>query len=88
MRPIILASLMLMGIALGTSQSAIAQNSALPYDPYKWCAVYGYGRSGGVSNCGFKTLEQCRLTVSGIGGTCEINTFYNPGKSSRKRAHR
>lgn len=46
-----------------------------PHDPYKWCAVYG-GDSGGASNCGFLTLEQCRLTVSGIGGSCEPNQFY------------
>ena len=27
-------------------------------------------------NCGFSTLEQCRMTVAGIGGTCEFNPFY------------
>ncbi len=39
----------------------------LPYDPYPWCANYG-GDASGSSNCGFLTLEQCRATVSGIGG--------------------
>ena len=39
----------------------------MPYDPYPWCAVYG-GRGGGGTNCGFLTIEQCRATVSGIGG--------------------
>jgi hypothetical protein len=39
----------------------------LPYDPYPWCANYS-GDWSGVSNCGFLTLEQCRATVSGIGG--------------------
>ena len=43
---------------------------------YPWCAVYG-GMSGGGTNCGFSTIEQCRLTVSGIGGFCEPNQFYN-----------
>lgn len=56
--------------------AAPAQAYDLPYDPYPWCAVYG-GDYGG-SNCGFSTLEQCRLTVSGIGGSCEPNQFYNP----------
>jgi len=50
--------------------------NALPYDPYPWCAEYD-ARVGG-SNCGFLTIEQCRATVSGIGGFCEPNQFYNP----------
>ena len=36
-------------------------------DPYKWCAV----ESGGGTNCGFVTVEQCRASVSGVGGFCE-----------------
>jgi hypothetical protein len=47
---------------------------------YPWCAQYG-GSSGGGRNCGFSTLEQCRETVSGIGGSCEPNLFY-PGSAS------
>ena len=53
----------------------------LPYDPYPWCAVYS-GDAGGASNCGFLTIEQCRATVSGIGGFCEPNQFYNPRQAS------
>jgi hypothetical protein len=47
---------------------------------------------GGGRNCGFSTLEQCRATVSGIGGSCEPNLFY-PGsagdtsQSKRRRQH-
>jgi hypothetical protein len=44
-------------------------------DPYRWCAQYG-ARGGGGTNCGFVTLEQCRATVSGIGGFCVPNQFY------------
>jgi hypothetical protein len=60
----------------------------MPYDPYPWCAVYG-GRGGGGTNCGFSTLAQCRATVSGIGGFCEPNQFYNPrpARSRRKQAN-
>ena len=47
---------------------------------YPWCAQYSGGSSGG-RNCGFSTLEQCRATVSGIGGFCEPNLFY-PGSAS------
>ncbi len=57
----------------------------LPYDPYPWCANYG-GDASGASNCGFLTLEQCRATVSGIGGFCEHNQFYNPRSGARANA--
>jgi len=56
----------------------------MPYDPYPWCAVYA-GRGGGGTNCGFLTIEQCRATVSGIGGFCTPNQFYNPRPGSRTR---
>ena len=59
-------------------------------DPYKWCAVYG-GQDGGGSNCGFLTLEECRATISGMGGMCQPNQFYTgpdrdaaPSKRKRK----
>ena len=44
-------------------------------DPYRWCADYG-GDRGGI-NCYFVTLEQCRATVSGAGGYCRPNSFYD-----------
>ena len=56
-------------IALGTD--AEAQN-------YPWCAQYSGGGIGGGTNCGFTTLQQCRDTVSGISGFCELNTQYQP----------
>ena len=56
---------------------------ALPYDPYPWCAVYG-GSMSGSSNCGFTTLQQCMATVSGIGGSCERNRFYNPRATAKR----
>ncbi len=58
---------------------------AQAYDPYPWCAVYG-GSMSGSSNCGFRTWQQCMATVSGIGGSCERNQFYNP-RASRKQGH-
>ncbi|MGA7002234.1 MAG: DUF3551 domain-containing protein, partial [Pseudolabrys sp.] len=67
-------------VTLVLSTEALAQSTvAFPHDPYRWCAVYS-GDAGGASNCGFLTIEQCRATVSGIGGFCEPNQFYNPGK--------
>ena len=44
---------------------------------YPWCAQYsGGGEGGGGRNCGFWSYEQCRATVSGIGGSCEMNAMY------------
>ena len=74
--------------------AAIASMSATPARAaieYPWCAQYS-GEDGGGRNCGFSTLEQCRATISGMGGFCEPNLFY-PGSASdtsqrkRKRQH-
>jgi hypothetical protein len=47
-------------------------------DPYKWCAVYSGGdMGGGGSSCYFWTIEQCRASVSGVGGFCAVNNFYD-----------
>jgi hypothetical protein len=45
-------------------------------DPYHWCAMYSGGR-GGSDNCYFVTIEQCRAAVSGVGGFCRVNSFYD-----------
>jgi Protein of unknown function (DUF3551) len=55
----------------------------MPFDPYPWCAVYS-GDGAGGTNCGFLTIEQCRATVSGIGGFCAPNQFYNPGRPAER----
>ena len=47
--------------------AAASLAGAAAADPYKWCAV----DSGGGTNCGFVTIEQCRASVSGNGGFCE-----------------
>jgi hypothetical protein len=46
-------------------------------DPYRWCADYGGGFGGGGTNCYFVTFEQCRAAVSGVGGFCRQNGFYD-----------
>lgn len=34
----------------------------------RWCAIDSVG---GGSNCGFVSIEQCRASISGVGGTCQ-----------------
>ena len=47
-------------------------------DPYRWCAEYGGGgQGGGGTNCYFVTLDQCRAAISGMGGFCRPNNFYD-----------
>jgi hypothetical protein len=83
-----------MRIALATGLALLAAAAAAPAqaDPYRWCAQYGHFRSS-TSNCGFVTLEQCRATISGIGGSCVPNPFYDgvpfgeprPAKRGKKK---
>jgi hypothetical protein len=60
-------------------------------DPYRWCAVYGTSGSDNGTNCYFMTIGQCQATVSGIGGFCTPNNFYDgrpvttPGEAPRSR---
>jgi hypothetical protein len=64
----------MLALALGAATlggSANAQN-------YPWCAVYGGADTGGASNCGFTTFEQCEISRHGMGGFCERNTLYVP----------
>ena len=68
MRKLILASGLL---ASGFLLAAPAAHA----DPYKWCAQYG-GRSG-ATNCYFVTFQQCQAAISGLGGFCRRNNFYD-----------
>lgn len=51
---------------------------------YPWCAQYG-GHQIASTNCGFATFEQCRATISGIGGSCYPNPRYQPGPGPHPR---
>ena len=43
-------------------------------NPYRWCALYG---AKGATNCYFVNLDQCRAALSGMGGFCQPNNFYD-----------
>lgn len=78
-----------LGLMIATAVSATFFVGPANAETYKWCALYG-GRGGGGTNCGFVTLEQCRATISGIGGSCEENPRYDsraeaPAKRAPKR---
>jgi len=52
---------------------------------YPWCAHYQGRDMGGAPNCGFTSYAQCMATVSGIGGWCGVNPWYEPGPPPRAR---
>ena len=65
-------------------------------DPYQWCAVLG-GSDDLGTGCFYMTLQQCQASISGNGGFCTHNNFYDGRpvttpedavRSSRKRTSR
>jgi Protein of unknown function (DUF3551) len=68
MRPLLFL-LAIFAVTAGIGTPAQAQN-------YPWCAIYDVGDA--AYNCGFVSREQCMATVSGIGGSCNVNTQYVP----------
>ena len=85
-----------MRIAIAALFSLFVLSAAAPAqaDPYRWCARYGGGGLGGSENCYFVTLEQCRAAISGNGGFCRENGFYDGrpvttgGPAAPPRRHR
>jgi hypothetical protein len=62
-------------------------------DPYPWCAAYNGSRGNGGTNCYMRTLQQCREAISGVGGFCQPNPFYDgrpvgPGNGAPPRQKR
>jgi hypothetical protein len=85
-----------MRIAVAALFTLIAGSAAVPAhaDPYRWCAQYGGYGGGGVESCYYLTLEQCRASVSGLGGWCQESPWYDgrpvstdsaPQRRTRKR---
>jgi hypothetical protein len=58
-RRLLLAS----GIGLGVAALGSASFAA---EPPRWCAWL----ADGSASCGFTTIEQCRDTIRGLGGSC------------------
>lgn len=81
-----------LGFAVIAGLLAASATEPANADPYKYCAVYASGYAGGGTNCGFVTLAQCRDTISGVGGTCSPNPFYDgvsfDGPRRTRRAHK
>ena len=71
-------------IAIGAVLTAMmAGTSTSEARTYAWCAVYDLS----TRNCGFDTLQQCRATVSGVGGICQRNPFASRADERPRRRH-
>ena len=56
---------------------------------YPWCAHYGkFNDGGGSGTCGYTSYRQCLATVSGTGGYCARNPFYQQPEVYRERPRR
>ena len=64
-------------LAMAASPDAVAQRLNYPV-----CAVYSFR----TVSCAFDTMAQCYASVSGRGGYCEPNAWYQPpAKAKRKK---
>ena len=52
----------------------LASRPAVAETIHPWCVHYSM--NGEVTNCGFVSWEQCRMTAAGAGGFCAQNPFY------------
>jgi Protein of unknown function (DUF3551) len=82
MRPFILAASMLALAAIAVPLAATGPAQAVEY-PY--CAS---GQWAGGGGCSYTTLEQCRASISGVGGSCVSNPRYTPNPNIATRPAR
>src|SRR5712671_3243657 len=88
----IIALFVVAAALLGEMQVSNAQS---PYS-YPWCAIYPGDSNGpgGAMSCYYTSWEQCRTTMSGIGGNCVESPYYHaqstplPHRSVVKPRHR
>jgi hypothetical protein len=79
---------MILALAALAAASAAAQR----YDPrYPVCLqTWEWGGSTNI-NCSFTSLDQCRMTASGLSGMCYANPYWPqarqlpPGRADRRR---
>jgi hypothetical protein len=72
MRTSILTLFVTIAALSGETQIGNAQS---PYS-YPWCSLGGAKDSNALS-CYYTSLEQCRITMSGIGGICVESPYYH-----------
>ncbi len=74
-------------IVLAALSATTASHAQSAYD-YPWCALYGGRGGGGATSCYFATYEQCRQTLSGIGGSCIRSPYYREAPRTERPRRR
>jgi hypothetical protein len=82
MRPLILSASLITGVLSGGIQAALAQSPT----SYPWCATYY--KDGTPTSCYFTSYQQCRASVSGVGGVCFESPYYHSAPGAVRRRHR
>ena len=72
MRMPIIALFVIATALLGETQGS---NARSPYS-HPWCALGG-GKDSNALSCYSTSWEQCRTTMSGIGGICVESPYYH-----------
>jgi hypothetical protein len=74
-RMLIIALFVIAAALLSETQAGNAQSAY----SYPWCAILpgSGGGSGGGMACYYTSWEQCRTTMSGIGGNCIQSPYYH-----------
>ena len=71
-------------LLFGTFAAIVAMGAPAKAEvQYPWCAQYR--KPIDATNCGFVNYQQCRETVSGIGGYCYRNPAYLPPRERTRR---
>ena len=87
MRLPILSLFLIAAALLGEIQAVSAQSPT----SYPWCARYFGSWMAGATSCYFTSYQQCRTTLSGIGGVCFKSPYYygapNAPVTPRRRRH-
>jgi hypothetical protein len=84
MRLPILSLFVIATALLGEVPAASAQSPT----SYPWCARYFGSWMVGATSCYFSSYQQCRATMSGIGGLCFQSPYYRGGAPATPRRRR
>ena len=63
-------------IAVAASAFAAFSSPAKAAIDYPYCLTSIEGWSGAVERCDYSTLAQCRMSASGLNGSCDVNRRY------------
>jgi hypothetical protein len=73
------------GLILATATLAAAPAQAQTYAPNFPICLQTYGIGGNNIDCGYTSMDQCRLSASGLPAQCITNPFFAGANSGRTR---